>query len=212
MSNLLNSLVIALNGGKGSGFFNPEHAAWSASQSVHLNNGIYQGEGKHLIYGIVNNYAILESLKQSDKSWDFDYTDEPTPEYKIIEEEGKKQKGISCLLKREVGTKQYTDVTDYKESDKKATNLIYQVASMHKEIANELSKLAMVERAESYTGDSKRQTRKWLNTANRFVKQSQHYSVGLLDSDGNYTPILQALTNTQNSLQEYWNSLKNIKG
>lgn len=212
MSNKLNAAVLIVNGGKGSGFFNPEHAAWAASQSVHLNKGIFQGEGKHLIYGIVNNYAILESLKQSDKTWDFDYTDEPTSEYKTIEEEGKKQKGTSCLLKREVGTKQYADVTDYKESDKKVTKLIYQVASMHKEIANELSKLAMVERAESYTGNSKTQARKWLKTTSRFVKQSQHFSVGLLDSDGNYTPISQALATTQNKLQEYLDSLNNIRG
>lgn len=204
MSNLLNTLVLAMNGGEGSGWFNPDHAAAVAAKRSSIVPNL-NGDGQALVHGIINNYAIGEAIVNT--GVETGATSPSTTQlYKDIESERYQAKDLYCTMKRQTGAGMQ-DVTSYKTDDKAAMKAADRVVQIQKDLASQLTRYANAIPGEDYVGTTKVEVKKRIKQANKLISETKRFRVGLQDVNGRFTNLTDALNNTQKQLEKYFNSV-----
>ena len=195
---------MALNGGDGSGWFNPDHAAAMAAKSSTIAPDL-NGNGKALVHGIINNYAVEEAVVNTGVN--LKSTSPSTTElYKEIESERANTKDLYCTMKRQTGAG-LQDVTSYKADDKAAMQAADQIIQVQKDLASQLTRYAKATPGEEWVGTSKAEVKKRIKQAKSLISNTKRFRVGLVDVNGRYTALTEALNNTQKQLEKYYNSV-----
>lgn len=204
MSYLLNALVLAMNGGPGSGWPNPDHAAYYAAKRSKIAPDL-NGEGSSLVYGIINNWAVEEAIINTGVKTT---TTSPTTTqlYKDIVEEKSLTKDLYCMMKRQTGSGMQ-DVTSYRADDKAAMIAADRVVQTQKDLASQLTRYANAVPGDEWVGTSKVEINKKIKQVNKLISETKRFRVGLVDVDGKFTKLSDALNNTQKQLQIYYNSV-----
>lgn len=202
--NTLTLNAIQLNGGRGSGWFNPDHAAAVIADHSTIAPSL-NGDGKALIRGIMNNYAIEDAITNTGVSLSTTSTT-TSQTYKDIVEERGNASDLYCTMKRNTGTG-LTNVTSYKTDDKAAMNAADRVVQVQKDLASQLTKYATAVPGDDWVGTTKVEINKRIKQAKRLITETKKFRVGLQDNDGKFTNITDALNNTQRQLQKYYDSV-----
>lgn len=202
--NTLTLNAIQLNGGRGSGWFNPDHAAAVIADHSTIAPSL-NGDGKALVRGIMNNYAIEDAITNTGVNLSTTSTT-TSQTYKDIVEERGNASDLYCTMKRNTGTG-LTNVTSYKTDDKAAMNAADRVVQVQKDLASQLTKYATAVPGDDWVGTTKVEINKRIKQAKKLIAETKKFRVGLQDNDGKFTNITDALNNTQRQLQKYYDSV-----
>lgn len=190
------------NGGEGSGWFNPEHAAHMVSERSKIAPTL-NGEGKKLVKGIQNNRYIDDAISATGINTSNSSPMTSRLHKRIVKENLLAEPGY-CTLKKKT-TKGLSDISN---TDRAAVNTIDRIVQLHTNISSNLTEYAAAKDDRYIVSASKKNIRQELEKAKALISKTKTLKMGLEDSKGNFTPIDKALGNTQSSLSEYYESIK----